>query len=64
MISPPDVTAVPLQDLGLVTVEILHEKEACDEPFTVAEILDVVGSHPQALMRVLGLQVATQTAMP
>src|SRR5262245_34879362 len=38
------VVAVTLQHLDLVSVRVLHEKEAGDEPLAVAELLDVVWS--------------------
>src|SRR5512138_1438993 len=43
--SASRIVAVTLQHLDLVSVRVLHEKETCDEPLAVAELLDVVGSQ-------------------
>src|SRR5712691_10204586 len=56
--SASRVVAVTLQYLDLVSVWVLHEEEACDEPVAVAELLDVVGSQSQRLdARVLAREV-------
>src|SRR6267378_2652880 len=56
--SASRVVAVTLQHLDLVSVWVLHEEEACDEPVVVAELLDVVGSQSQRLdARVLAREV-------
>src|SRR5882762_10489850 len=56
--SASRVVAVTLQHLDLVSVWVLHEEEACDEPVAVAELLDVVGSQSQRLdARVLAREV-------
>src|SRR5213592_251210 len=56
--SASRVVTVTLQYLDLVSVWVLHEEEACDEPVAVAELLDVVGSQSQRLdARVLAREV-------
>src|SRR6266850_3110543 len=47
--SASRIVAVTLQHLDLVSVWVLHEEKACDEPLGVAELLDVVRGQSQRL---------------